>query len=142
MKKRTWIILVVAVAIVAALAYGWKEYHRRHPDTAGIDAAFSTPAPALLKAFQDDENKSNKLYNDKVVAVSGTIVKIERTDSTQTVLLDAQSPMGGIMCQFEPEHNDELKTLHPGQAVSIKDVCTGMLMDVVLVRCALSQPGH
>jgi preprotein translocase subunit YajC len=141
-KKRTWILLAVALVIIIALAYGWKEYHRQHPDTAGIDAAFSLPAPALLKAFQDDENKSNKQYNDKVVAVSGAIVKIERTDSTQTVLLDAQSPLGGVICQFEPAHNDELKSLHPGQAVTIKGVCTGILMDVILVRCALGRTGN
>jgi hypothetical protein len=130
-------MLGLAVVLLAAAIYGWEEYHRQHPDTAGITAAFTTTAPGLMKDFQDDENKANHQYNDKVVKVSGTVVKVERTDSTQTVQLDGKSGMGGIICEFEASHNNELKELRPGQPVSIKGVCTGMLMDVVLVRCAL-----
>ncbi len=137
MKKGKLILVILAIVLLAAAIYGWEEYHRRHPDTAGITAAFTTTAPVLLKAFRDDENKANTLYNDKVINVSGIVVKVERNDSTQTVQLDGQSGMGGIICEFEAMHNSELKALQPGQHVSIKGVCTGMLMDVVLIRCAL-----
>ena len=138
MKKRTIILLALAVVLLAAFLYAWKEYHRTLPDTADMEAAFSLPAPALVKAFQDDENKANRQYNDKVINVSGTVVKIDHNDSTQTVQLDGQS-MGGVICQFEATHGHELKDLRAGQPVSIKGVCTGMLLDVVLVRCALEK---
>ena len=140
-KKGKIILLSLAVVLIAAALYAWKEYHRRHPDTATMEAAYSVPAPALVKAFQDDENNANKQYNDKVIKVSGTVVKVEHNDSTQTVQLDGQS-MGGVICQFESSHGGDLKTLQPGQPVSIKGVCTGMLLDVVLVRCALDDSGH
>ena len=142
MKTRTLIILVLALGLAGAALYGWKEYHRRHPDTASVAAAFSLSAPALVKAFQDDENNANKQYNDKVIGVSGTVVKVECNDSTQTVLLDGQPAMGGVICQFEASHNKDLKSLKPGQAVVVKGVCTGILMDVVLSRCALDDTGH
>jgi hypothetical protein len=139
-KKGKLILLIIVVALLGVAFYGWKEYHRQHPDTATIAAAFSVKAPDMLKAFQDDENMANHRYNDKVVAVSGTVLKIEHNDSTQTVWLDGKSPMGGIICQFERSHKEELEKLQPGQPVTIKGVCTGMLMDVVLVRCALDNP--
>jgi hypothetical protein len=139
-KKRILIIAgVLAAALLAAGIYGWREYHRQHEDTADISAAFTVPAPTLMKAFQDNEDKANKQYNDKVVDIRGTVVKIEHNDSTQTVLLDGQSAMGGVICQFEPSHKDELASLRPGQPVTIRGVCTGVLMDVVLVRCAVSK---
>lgn len=141
MKKRTVILLALAVVIIAVVLYGWKEYHRRQPDTATMEAAYSLPAPALVKAFQDDENKANKQYNDKVINVRGTVAKIDGNDSTPTVQLDGQS-MGGIICQFEPSHSGELKGLHTGQPVSVRGVCTGMLLDVVLVRCVLDKEGN
>jgi len=140
-KKGIFILLALVAVLIGAAIYGWKEFHRRHEETASMTAAFSVPAPALVKAFQDDENKANKQYNDKVINVSGTVVKVEHNDSTQNVQLDGQS-MGGVICQFESSHRSDLKTLHPGQAVSIKGVCTGMLLDVVLVRCAIDDTGH
>lgn len=135
-KKRVVILSALALVLTAAFLYGWKEYHRGHMDTAAMKAAYSVAAPALVKAFQDDENKANKQYNDKVINVSGVIVKVEHNDSTQTVQLDGQS-MGSVICQFELSHSGELKELHPGQSVSIRGICTGMLLDVVLMRCAL-----
>ena len=141
MKKGYIILLALSVVLIAAVLYGWREYHRQHPDTATMEAAYSMPAPDLVKAFQDDENKANQQYNDKVINVRGTVVKVEHNDSTQTVQLDGQA-MGGVICQFEATHGSELKALQPGQPVSIRGVCTGMLMDVVLVRCALDKTQH
>jgi len=140
-KKGILILLVLAVVLIGAALYGWKEFHRRHEETSALTAAFSVPAPVLVKAFQDDENKANKQYNDKVINVSGTIVKVDHNDSTQTVQLDGQS-MGGVICQFETSHGNDLKALRPGQPVTIKGICTGMLLDVVLVRCAIDNTGH
>ena len=141
MKKGILILLVLAAVLIGGAIYGWKEFHRRHKETSAMTAAFSVPAPALVKAFQDDENKANKQYNDKVISVSGTIVKVDHNDSTQTVQLDGQS-MGGVICQFENTHGSDLKTLRSGQSVTIKGICTGMLLDVVLVRCAIDNTGH
>lgn len=129
---------MLAAVLLGAAIYGWKEFHRQHKETADLTAAFSVPAPVLVKAFQDDENKANKQYNDKVINVSGTVVKVDHNDSTQTVQLDGQS-MGGVICQFEAAHESDLKALRPGQSVSIKGICTGMLLDVVLVRCAIDK---
>ncbi|MBS1563435.1 MAG: hypothetical protein JST39_03560 [Bacteroidetes bacterium] len=141
MKKGFIILLVLAVLLAAGAFYGWKEYHRQHQDTATMEAAYTLSAPGLVKAFQDDENKANRQYNDKVLNVRGTILRLEQNDSTQTVQLDGQS-MGGVICQFESSHSGDLKQLHPGQSVSIRGICTGMLMDVVLVRCALDDTHH
>lgn len=138
-KKWPLVILIIVLIGIAGGIYAWREYNRRMPGTADLKATASKKAPELVKEFESDENKANKNYNDKVVSVNGTIVKVERNDSTQTVILAGESDMAGVVCQFEPAHNKQLESLKPGQAVKIKGVCTGALMDVILVRCVLDE---
>lgn len=142
MKKWRLILLILVLLGLAGGIYAWKEYNRRKPDTAGIKASVSKAAAELVKAFEADEEKANKEYNDKVVSIQGTIVKVERNDSTQTVLLAGESAMAGVVCQFDPVYNKQLEALKPGQVVKVKGVCTGVLMDVILVRCVLDEDGN
>jgi uncharacterized protein (UPF0333 family) len=138
-KKWRLVILIVLLAGVAGGIYAWREYNRRAEGTSDLKAIAAKQAGELVKEFEADENKANTAYNDKVVSVQGTIVKVERNDSTQTVILAGESAMAGVVCQFEPEQNKRLEALKPGQAIKIKGVCTGALMDVILVRCVLDE---
>jgi hypothetical protein len=141
-KKWLLILLIIVLAGVAVGIYAWKEYNRRMPDTAGMKAIATKQAAELVKEFEADENVANKQYNDKVVSVKGTIVKVDRNDSTQTVILAGESAMAGVVCQFDAAHNKQLETLQPGQSIKVKGVCTGALMDVILVRCALDEDSN
>ncbi len=132
----TYFLPVALAAVFAAGLYGWREYHRRLPDTAGLRASASKNAMDLLHEFETDENYANRQYNDKVIRVTGRVVKIEQDDGTQEVLLGQLSSVGGILCRFGQPHAQE-KKVKPGEEVTIKGVCTGMLMDVILVRCVL-----
>ena len=40
--------------------------------------------------------------------------------------------MGGVICQMEPSFEGEFET---GESATFKGLCTGYLMDVILVRC-------
>jgi len=54
------------------------------------------------------------------------------------VLGNATSPQG-VICEFQAKHKKEADELRPGQQIIVKGICTGMLLDVVLVRCVLEQ---
>jgi hypothetical protein len=61
---------------------------------------------------------------------------ITDNDSTTSILLkDNALAMAGISCLFEPQYSAEIKKWKTGRSVKIKGICTGILMDVVLVRC-------
>jgi hypothetical protein len=137
MKRWKLILSAVVMIGIATATYTWFEFNREHADTFGIKPSFSKNAIELVKEFEDDEEASGKKYTDQVIAVKGSIIKIEKDDSTQKILLGERSSLGGVLCELDKRHKSQLENLQPGQPVEIKGVCTGMLMDVILTRCVL-----
>jgi hypothetical protein len=136
MKKFKPVLVLLLIALLAASVYGWAEYHRKNKGTGALKPAFTISASELVKQFEKDENKANLLYNDKVISIAGNIAVITDNDSTTSVLLkDNANVLAGTSCFFEPQYSAEIKQWKPGQTVKIKGICTGILMDVVLVRC-------
>lgn len=141
MKKKWKIVLFVLLVTGGTTGwYAWKEFNRTHTETAKLKAAFTYDAMTLVKEFEKDESKANAKLTDKVIAVKGSISKIDISDSTQTVLLGVDESLGAVLCQFGASHKDEVTKLKVSDVVTIKGVCTGMLMDVILTRCALDKP--
>lgn len=137
--RRKYINIISLILIVALIIgiYGYKEYSRKLPDTGKLKADYSLKAADLLHQFEADERKATLLYSDKIISVEGIITSVEATDSSGTVFLNAASSMASVMCQFEEKNFQEMLNLQKGSVVTIKGVCSGYLMDVVMVRCVL-----
>ena len=60
-------------------------------------------------------------------------------DTAATVILNDGSSISSVICQFEKENVWEVKDLKEGDNITIKGICTGYLMDVVMVRCVVGQ---
>lgn len=138
MKKSKLIIIASLVIIASAALYGWKEYSRGHVTTAAIKPAGEKAAPDLVAAFEADEIKANELYNDKVILVTGKVQKVGIENNIVSISLTGNSAMSGVLCQFEKTEAEKLRDIKPGDMVSIKGICTGYLMDVILTRCVLN----
>lgn len=132
MKKliKWWLLIVILVSL--GIAYGWKEYNRKLKSTFDINSFASTTSSSLVKEFEADETKANKKYNDQVVSVKGIIQSIELTDSTQRIILNGQT--GGVIGELEKSERKKAVQLKVGDSLILKGVCTGFLMDVILVR--------
>ena len=141
MKKRTkkYRIFLVAAIFIAVIvgSNGYGEYNRSLPDTHYMRAAFQLEASTFIKQFETDESKANAKYADKTISVHGVAHSIQTTDTTATVFLNDGYPGTSVVCQFGRESNEETKDLKKGDLVTIKGICSGYLMDVVMVRCVL-----
>jgi len=91
---------------------------------------FSLTSDSLLGYFETNEELANKKYLDKVIEVSGEVDKIKKEGEKMAVYLATENPMSNIITQFEKD-DPSIKT---GQSITVKGICTGYLMDVVLVR--------
>jgi tRNA_anti-like len=138
-QKLKWGLLLVATPCIIGSIYGWNEFNRKHAATSEIEAVFTKTAAELVQDFETDENKANQTYNDKVVAVKGNIVKLENNDSIHNVILKGTTAMSSVLCQFEKSDPEIFENKKEGDEIIIKGVCTGLLMDVILVRCALGE---
>lgn len=128
------IIIILAIALVGGII-AYQMYNKPHKDMTSAESDISIEASELLKAFETDESAANQQYNDKVIAVSGKVADVGNEDGIVKVTLDAGNPLGGVICQLDELSEHDRTDFEIGETVTLKGLCTGYLMDVVLVRC-------
>ncbi|MCB0630885.1 MAG: hypothetical protein R2824_21150 [Saprospiraceae bacterium] len=133
MKK---ILLYLLPVLLIGLTAAYFMYNKPHQNMEKAAADLTISSKELFAAFESDETGANEKYLEKIVVVKGQIKDVSTNEEGHISLtLESESDMFGVICQL-----DEL-TEHPrtdftvGETVSMKGICTGMLMDVVLVRC-------
>jgi len=133
MNKKIILGTVLLICLIGA-AVGYKMYNKPHADLANTKADHQLTATALFADYEMGEADANAKYLDKVIRVEGKILNVTTDEKGQTSLtLDAGGIMGGVICQLDPELKKT--NFSEGQQVALNGLCTGMLMDVVLVRC-------
>lgn len=135
MKK--YIKRILVVGVIAAVIGGATGYYLWNKPVDKIDSLateLAIPAAELLDAFEGDEEGANIKYLNKVVEVTGSVREVILTDGQITaIILETNNPMSGVNCEFE--EIPAATEVPMGSLVTIKGVCNGMLMDVVLNRC-------
>lgn len=129
MKKLIYAVLgIILLAAIAILIF----FNLPGASTKNKDAAFNISPQEILSSFQQDEKTANKKYLGKVVSIKGKVKSIEKDKKESTVImLDTGDSMANILCTMENEPNN----ITIGQELTIKGMCNGYLMDVVLNRC-------
>ena len=136
MKKKHWIYL--AILFIGGASIGMMIYHKPHKNIGKTEADFEFSAKTLYAAFEQDEATANARYLDKVIEVTG-IVKSKSTDENGILsfTLDTGNDLAGVICQMDHLTQHKNLNFQPGSTISLKGICTGMLMDVILVRCVV-----
>lgn len=138
-KKYVRILIVILLLGGAALFYGLKEYNRGHKDASKHDADFAISATELFQKFSTDENAANGMYLDKTIEISGIVKSVDKDETgNYTIQLESGDMMSSVSCQMDTRHNADAEKVKAGETVKIKGTCTGILMDVILIRCVLS----
>ena len=130
--------VLLAIALLTALGAGVGYYMYQKPAEKSVtgDADVVIGAKELLEAFQADETKAMTTYakNDQVIQVTGVVRTMDKSDPAKVnVVLETGDALAGITCEFEPAHAPDWKE---GATVKVNGVCAGILMDVLLTRCA------
>ncbi len=136
MNKKILIAIIVGAVVIGA-AFGWSEYNRGKTTADEMPIKEVVTAQALFLAFSSDEEAANARFvgtAEQVIQVSGAIRSIEPVDGGHTnVVLETGDPLAGVVCEFANEDLDP--TWRTGAAVKVNGFCSGLLLDVVLVRC-------
>lgn len=131
------LLLIGVVALAIGGGYAWNEYSREKATTDEMPVKESLSATELLAAFSADETAATARFvgtTEQVVQVSGSIRSMDVAAAGLTnVVLETGDALAGVVCEF-PSANVPA-TWKTGDMVAVKGICTGMLMDVVLVRC-------
>jgi hypothetical protein len=136
MSKKIILLLVIALAVLAAV-YGWNEFNRGAADVSEMVVKEQVPASILMESFLLDEAAATARFvgaSEQLILVEGEVRTIEPSGpGLKNVVLATDDEMAGIVCEFSEA--DVPKDWKAGSAVGVKGICTGMLLDVILIRC-------
>jgi hypothetical protein len=132
MKKS--IIIALSILLVIGIAFGYFEYTRSYADTATLEAEYKLSASQLFSEFKENEQLATEKYKGKILEVDGQIASINYgVNETLNILLEAEGEIFGVACAIADV--DEELSLTKGQKISVKGECSGILSDVILIRC-------
>lgn len=122
--------------VVLGLFGAYFMYNKPHKNMESAKADLSVSAEELFTEYETDEARANEKYLEKIVVVKGQVKDYSTNEEGHISLtLQSNSEMFGVICELDNLTDHARTEFAIGETVSIKGICTGMLMDVVLVRC-------
>jgi hypothetical protein len=116
---------------------GYKIYNKPHINVAEEATDIALTASMLLIDFSKDETKANAKYLDKIIAVKGVVTNIAEEGKKRAITLQASDDFGSVICYLVEDESMNRAAIKKGQAIVLKGICTGFLMDVILVKCVI-----
>ena len=141
---KLWIKILMGLAL-AGLSAAFLIYHfiinKPQPDFEKIKPDYSLDAGTFYKEFKTSKQNAQKLYNGKVIVITGKLSRVESSDSlTIAVFVFNQGMFGdeGIRCTILKKFIPDAKKLKPDGITRIKGYCTGFNdSDVILEHCSI-----
>ena len=135
--KKNKILISVFVIILIAFYLGYKMYNKPHINVSNTKSEITLSANTILKDFTTDEAAANAKYLDKIITITGEVLKINTEKNKGTITLKTNDNFGSILCHLSKKATLNLNKIKKGQNVTIKGICTGYLMDVIIIKCEL-----
>lgn len=126
----------IGLIALVGLAIGLYLFFKAPPDVRTQAPDFRMTTNELVQAFSNEE-VANLQFTGKVIEVTGTVSSVEASATNVTVYLETNDPLSGITCNFYQEEEKRVATIVAGEVVTVKGLCTGKLMDVVLTNSSI-----
>ena len=134
MKKISIYILIIGLL---GIFIGYKMYNKPHINVAEKPVDIAITANILFADFSSDETKANTKYLNKIIAVKGRIANVEFNGEKAAISLQTEDDFGSVVCYLVKDEFKKSAEIKEGQEVILKGICTGFLMDVILVKCVI-----
>ena len=129
MKKLIMALGIVVIALTGFFLYVFVDFSG---ERYGQGEAGKLDAAAFAASFEGNEAEANQRFLGKIVELTGVVDRIVNEDEPYTILLKGtESAM--VQCTFLSRPSK----LSPGTNVTVRGVCSGYLMDVVLKDCEM-----
>ncbi|MFN5324052.1 MAG: OB-fold protein [Bacteroidota bacterium] len=94
-------------------------------------------AVELFDAYSNQQPYADSCYSGQVIEVFGKIKSMSTDGPNKSLLLETNDMLFGIDCAIDSTHHNKLNSLKEGQDINIRGECSGLLSDVVMVRCII-----
>jgi len=131
------LLILLALGIIGA-GVGYYLYNKPTKSVADEKTDFTLKSAELISAFENDEKAANQKYLGKVIEITGNVSeKMKDKDGTIVITL-AGEEISGVRCEMFKDQGDNVKGIKEGDECVIKGHCKGVLMDVVMGDCVIS----
>lgn len=93
----------------------------------------------LIEEYKQDEVSANSKYLDKLIQIEGIITDISINNGNSVLTVSESKNNPSIICNMSPNYNVNALKLKIGDKVSVKGICTGYLLDIILINCVLTK---
>ena len=128
------------LALLALLSFGGVSYYlynKPHKEAKDTKADIIIEPAALLAEYEENEEVANSKYLDKLIKIKGTVKTINNVDNGASVSIDTGNELSSIICEFED--SNLVESIKVGDMIEVKGFCTGKLMDIILIRCSITE---
>ncbi|WP_158841827.1 OB-fold protein [Polaribacter sp. L3A8] len=132
--KKNKIIISILIIVISVVFAVYKVYNKPHVNVADTKSEITLTADKIINDFSLDETKANGLYLDKIIKVYGKIDKLNLVKEKGIITLKTKDDFGSVLCHLSEKGTKKMSLLKEGQSISIKGICTGYLLDVILVN--------
>ncbi|MHA4809475.1 OB-fold protein [Flavitalea flava] len=135
-NRKKYLLLVILGFVAGAGLYGYYRFNERNNSLSGESPFARLSADELFNAFEKDETGATRKYADKILAVRGMVRQLSKDDKGgYTVYLSTPDLLKSISCSMDSLYRQSSLSVKTGDSITIKGVCSGALLDIVLIRC-------
>ena len=137
MKKILLYILALGILVLGSIYYYTQRDSRN--DIKHAKAEVELSSTDLLSSYENSEEDANSLFLGKTLMVQGILDDISQEGEKVTIKLESDSPLSSVVCEMNTKIRSDFSALNQGQNIQIKGVCSGKLMDIILVNCVIEE---
>jgi tRNA_anti-like len=127
MKKN--IFIAFGILAILGAAYAYYLWNKPHKDMNRASADLTIGAAELMK------NYSDSLYLNKTIQVTGIIKEVVNENENISIKLETGDSTAFVSCDLDKFSNQKTKEYQVGERVTMKGICTGQLIDLVIDSC-------
>ena len=139
MKK--YILIVILIALVLGVVYGFMLYNKPHRDIAAEKPTFNMSADELLTAFSENEKQAFEKFNEQVVAFNGNLGDVTtNNEGVHYAIIKGQD--GLVNCELDDNAFNILQNLDKNSIVTLKGLFVGydeLLGEIQFKKCTLTK---
>lgn len=131
--RRIFIVILFVAGLSTTIGYAL--FNKKRTGLLDEDPVAYVVSSNLVSEYESNEENTNKKYLGKVLQVGGIITEVSMEKDGLNVCLKGND-LSTVLCQFDSLYPLP-QNLSVGNNIEVKGVCSGLLMDVVLVDCVL-----
>jgi hypothetical protein len=133
--------IILSTLILWIVLAGFAVFYANRPvsSVSGAKADFSLGSNDFYLQFDQNEEAANQRYLGKIIEVSGIVQEINTDANGEINVTLNGDALFGVSCKLNAGANTSSQQIHKGDVVTVKGICSGKLMDIVLVNCSLEK---